>query len=152
MRTPHAITAVTAAALLALTGCSSEPKPSDAKATPPADAPAPSSSPSPRIDPARADLDKAVRAYSAAYFAPDGKAAYAALSKRCQDKAGNEQVFTAVINNAAKAYGKQEIKTLTIDQLAGDMARVSYTYAVPLLNQTSQPWARESGTWKYDGC
>ncbi|MBT2449468.1 hypothetical protein J7F03_20725 [Streptomyces sp. ISL-43] len=147
MRTHHTITALAAAGLLALTGCSSsDPKPA------PVDAPAPTSSPSPKVDPARVDLEKAVRAYSAAYFKPDGAAAYAALSKRCQDKAGDADVFTIIVDTAAKAYGKQEIQTLTIDQLAGDLARVSYTYSVPKLNQTSQPWAREAGTWKYDGC
>lgn len=143
-----AVTA-TAAALLALTACtsnSSDPKPAE---------PAPSSSTSsaaPKADPARADLEKAVRAYSAAYFTPDGAAAYAALSKRCAAKAGDADIFAGIIDTAAKAYGKQEIQTLTIDQLAGDMARVTYTYSVPKLNQTSQPWAREGGVWKYDGC
>ncbi|MEU9002987.1 hypothetical protein [Streptomyces sp. NPDC048551] len=150
MRRHHTTTAVLAtAALLTLTACSSsEPKP----ASPPADAPAPASSPAPRVDPARADLDKAVRAYSAAYFKPDGTAAYATLSKRCATKAGNAEVFAAIVDNAAKAYGRQEIQSLTIDQLAGDMARVSYTYTVPALNQTQQPWTREAGAWKYDGC
>lgn len=137
-----------AAAVLALTGCSSDPKP-DPK---PAASDAPTAAPSPKADPERANLDAAVRAYSAAYFKPDGKAAYAALSKRCQDKAGDADVFAVIVDSAAKAYGKQEIQTLTIDQLAGDMARVTYTYAVPKLDQKSQPWAREAGTWKYDGC
>ncbi|MER5482932.1 hypothetical protein ABT024_06910 [Streptomyces sp. NPDC002812] len=146
-RTAAALTA--AAAVLALTGCSSlksEPK------TDPLTSSAPTAAPSPKVDPARAELDKAVRAYSAAYFKPDGAAAYAALSARCQTKAGDADVFAIVVDTAAKGYGKQEIQTLTIDQLAGDMARVSYTYAVPKLDQKSQPWAREGGAWKYDGC
>ncbi|MFG2976286.1 hypothetical protein ACGFYY_25300 [Streptomyces sp. NPDC048331] len=139
----------TAAALLALTACTnanSDPKPAE---------PAASSSPTaaaPKADPARADLEKAVRAYSAAYFKPDGAAAYTALSKRCAAKAGDADIFAGIVDTAAKAYGKQEIQTLAVDQLAGDMARVTYTYSVPKLNQTGQPWAREGGVWKYDGC
>ncbi|RKT02180.1 hypothetical protein BX286_0045 [Streptomyces sp. 3211.6] len=34
---------------------------------------------------------------------------------------------------------------LDVDQLAGGMARVSYTFAVPELNQARQPWTREAG-------
>ncbi|WP_369778846.1 hypothetical protein [Streptomyces sp. R33] len=149
MHRHHLAAALAAAALLTLTGCSSDSKPAADK---PADAPAPATSPSPRIDPERAALDKAVRAYSAAYFQPDGKAAYALLSKRCQTKAGDEDVFAIVVDTAAKGYGRQELQTLTIDQLAGDMARVSYTYLVPKLNQSQQPWTREAGAWHYDGC
>ncbi|MEV6569941.1 hypothetical protein [Streptomyces sp. NPDC051577] len=149
MRTHHLVTRIAlAAAALALTGCSSttsEPK-ADAK---PASSPAAAA---PKEDPARADLEAAVRAYSAAYFKPDGKAAHAALSKRCQAKAGPPELFATIVDNAAKAYGKQEIQSLTVDQLAGDMARVSYTYSVPKLNQTGQPWVKEGGAWKYDGC
>jgi hypothetical protein len=151
MRTHHTITLLAAAGLLALTGCSGAADPAH-KGTDGGES-TPTAAPSPKIDPERANLDKAVRAYSAAYFKPDGKAAYAALSKRCQTKAGGDpDMFSIIVDNAAKAYGKQEIQSLTIDQLAGDMARVTYTYSVPKLNQTSQPWAREAGTWRYDGC
>lgn len=150
MHRHHTTAALLAAtALLALTGCSSEPTPTDKIASP---APASSSPAAPTADPARAELEKAVRAYSDAYFKPDGATAYATLSKRCAEKAGDAQVFAVIVDTAAKAYGKQDIQTLTVDQLAGDMARVSYTYSVPKLNQTSQPWTREAGTWKYDGC
>lgn len=150
MHRHHTAAALIAAAALALTGCTSwksEPQP-DAMVAGPSTA-----APSPKVDPERANLDAAVRAYSAAYFKPDGATAYAALSKRCQAKAGGDpEMFAIVVDTAAKAYGKQEITSLTIDQLAGDLARVTYTYSVPKLNQTSQPWAREAGTWKYDGC
>lgn len=144
-----AAASLTAAALLVLTACSSNPSTPIADKAP---SPTPSTSAAPKIDPERAKLDAAVRAYSAAYFKPDGAAAYATLSKRCQTKAGPSDMFAAVVNNAAKAYGKQEIQTLTIDALAGDMARVTYTYSVPKLNQTGQPWLKEAGAWHYDGC
>ncbi|MFJ1865531.1 hypothetical protein ACIOD1_12950 [Streptomyces sp. NPDC088097] len=155
MRTHHTvITALAAAGTLALTGCSSSDTPADSgppaswvreSGTSPATA-------QPSADPGRANLEKTVRAYSAAYFKPDGKTAYATLSKRCQAKAGDAELFAGLVNSAAKTYGRQEIQTLTIDQLAGDLARVSYTYSVPVLNQSQQPWAREGGAWKYDGC
>lgn len=138
-----------AAALLTLTACTSSDKPAPAKPADPAPA---TSAAQPKADPARAELEKAVRGYSDAYFKPDGAAAYATLSKRCQGKAGDADLFAGIVDNAAKAYGKQEIQTLTIDQLAGDMARVTYTYSVPKLNQSSQPWVREAGAWRYDGC
>ncbi|PWK64391.1 hypothetical protein BCL76_11535 [Streptomyces sp. CG 926] len=147
MRTHHTAALLATTALLALTGCAGDPAPAKTGA-----APAPASSTPPKADPVRAGLEKAVRAYSAAYFKPDGAAAYATLSKRCATKAGDAELFAGIVDTAAKAYGAQEIQTLTIDQLAGDMARVSYTYSVPKLNQTSQPWAREGGAWKYDGC
>lgn len=150
MHRHHTAIALAAGALLALTACSSSADLAH-KSTDGGES-TPTAAPSPKVDPERANLDKAVRAYSAAYFKPDGAAAYAALSKRCQDKAGDADIFAAIVDTAAKAYGKQEIQTLTIDQLAGDMARVTYTYAVPKLNQQSQPWAREGGAWRYDGC
>lgn len=85
MRTHHTITLLAAAGLLALTGCSTDPAP--AKTDDPAPAPVGSSAtPAPKLLPARPDLEKAVRAYSDAYFKPDGATAYAALSKRCQDR------------------------------------------------------------------
>ncbi|MET3988056.1 hypothetical protein [Streptomyces sp. PvR034] len=139
-----------ATGLLALTGCSSDPGP--AAEQPPAHGPAPASSPAPKADPARAELEKAVRAYSSSYFKPDGPAVYAALSQRCTAKIGDPEPFNGVVETAAKTYGKQGITTLTIDDIAGNKAHVSYTYAVPKLSQSSQAWAREGGAWKYDGC
>ncbi|MCB5180173.1 hypothetical protein [Streptomyces antimicrobicus] len=153
MRThPIAAGALLAAALLAVTGCSSDPAPAADKPVPSASGPAPATSEAPKVDPERARLEAAVRAYSDAYFKPDGKAAYNTLSKRCQGKAGPPELFSTIVDKAAKAYGKQQIQTFRIDQLAGDMARVTYTYSVPALDQTSQPWVKEGGAWRYDGC
>lgn len=145
-----ALALAAAAGLLALTGCSSAPKPTAEQ--PPANGPAPSSSPAPTADPARAELEKAVRAYSAAYFKPDGPAVYAALSQRCATKIGDPEPFNGTVEAAAKTYGKQGITSVTIDDIASARAHVSYTYAVPKLSQSSQAWAREGGAWKYDGC
>jgi hypothetical protein len=158
MRTPT-IALTLAAAALALTACSSSgttaaaqpsTQASSALSSPQPSAPAPSSA-APKMDPARAALETAVRAYSTAYFKPDPDAAYALLSKRCAG-AVSQAVYAAVVKGAAKDYGQQAIKTLTVDQLSGSMARVSYTYAVPKLDQNGQPWVREGGSWRYDAC
>lgn len=157
MRTHHTLTMLVALGLLVLTGCSGDttagsgPSPSWVRDTDPAQA-APSAAPGSSDAAVRADLERVVRAYSGLYFAGDGGAAYRFLSKRCQDEAGDEAAFTAIAGAAAKGHGPQEIETLDVDQLAGGTARVSYTFAVPELNQVRQPWMREAGAWKYDGC
>lgn len=144
----HTTTAALAAVLLlGLTGCSSssgddrEP----AMATPPAEAETP--------PPANAedDLEQAVRAYSAAYFTPDPPAAYGMLSARCKTEI-DANMYKAQLQATAKDYGQQAIRTFKVDQASGDLARVTYTYAVPKLNQKGQPWTREGETWKYDAC
>ncbi|MFJ3883206.1 hypothetical protein ACIPW5_37900 [Streptomyces sp. NPDC090077] len=151
------MTTLVALGLLALAGCSSgtrpssSPSPSWVRGPDPAQA-ALSAAPGGSDAAARADLERVVRAYSGLYFAGDGGAAHSFRSKRCQDKAGDEAAFTAVVSGAAKDHGPQEIETLDIDQLAGGTARVSHTYAVPGLDQVRQPWTREAGAWKYDGC
>ncbi|WP_330262012.1 hypothetical protein [Streptomyces sp. NBC_00539] len=157
MRIHHALTLLTVAGILALTACNSDstasPDPShswvrDTDVNEPTTPVAPGD-----LDAAtRADLERLVRAYSGHYFAGNGAAAYEFLSQRCTTKVGGADVFIAIVQSSAKAYGPQEIQTLTIDQLVGDMARVSYTYSVPKLNQQAQPWVREAGAWRYDGC
>ena len=63
-----------------------------------------------------------------------------------------DRTYSAVITTTAAAYGHQTITTLHVDQLSGDMGRVTYTYTVPKLNQVQQPWTREGGAWHYDAC
>jgi hypothetical protein len=137
-------------AALSLTACTSTGSPTAATAaTTAASSQAPASTPTP--DSGKTALEAAVRAYSKAYFAGNATTGYAMLSKRCT-AAVDKDVYAVAIATEAKAYGKQTIKTLTVEQLSGDLARVSYTYSVPLLNQKSQPWTREGGTWHYDAC
>lgn len=109
------------------------------------------SGPSPAADPQRAALEAAVRAYSAAFFTPDAAAGYALLSTSCKADT-SRAAYGAELAAAVKTYGHQQIKTLSVDQIAGGLARVSYTYSVPALDQHRQPWALEGGAWKYDGC
>lgn len=151
MRTPSTLAAAALVAL-SLTACSSTPAAPAAAGTTatssPQSAAATTSAPA---DTGSAALEAAVRAYSKAYFAGDATTGYAMLSKRCTTSV-DKDIYAAAIATEAKAYGKQAIKTLTVEQLSGDLARVSYTYSVPLLNQKSQPWTRENGAWHYDAC
>lgn len=161
MRTRLVAAALAAAALLTVTACSSsdssEAKPTATTATPATPrttvpVPTTPTTPPPTSPSSeQAALEQAVRAYSEAYFKPDATAAYAMLSARCQQQI-DATMYGSVIEQAAKDYGTQAIKTLTVDQLAGDLARVTYTYDVPKLNQAGQPWAREGGQWRYDAC
>lgn len=108
--------------------------------------------PSPSATPdAAAPLRRAVTAYSAAFLGGDGDAAYRLLSERCKARTSRE-AMGSMTASAKKTYGEQPIKTLTVDSLAGDLARVTYTYSVPALNQTKEPWVREAGQWHEDDC
>jgi hypothetical protein len=145
-------TAVMAAAAVAvLAGCSSSGSSSDD-----ATAPATTASSGQTAAPAAADdgeaaLTAAVKAYSAAYFKPDPGAGYRLLSARCQRQT-TADVYGAEVRAAVATYGHQQVQAVTVDQIGGDMARVTYTYTVPALTQTGQPWVREGGAWRYDAC
>lgn len=143
----HTTAALTAALLLTLSACSESDNPPSTPSAKPGQSAA---TEQPAAD-GKAALETAVRAYSDAYFKPDTAAGHAMLSARCKEQLPAE-VYGATVEAGAKAYGKQEIKSLTVDQLSGDLARVTYSYSVPLLDQKSQPWAREGGQWKYDAC
>jgi hypothetical protein len=97
-----------------------------------------------------AELEAAVRAYSAAFLSGRSEA-YELLSQRCKERmprAGFLQVLTA----ASQLYGPQEIVSLKVDQIAGDLGRVTSTYVKSELDQRSEPWVRENGVWRVDDC
>lgn len=152
MRTTTAVLA-TAAALLALTACSSGDDSSDA------DAPAPSitatteplstTTPTPAES---AELTAAVQRYTTAYFKGDGDTAYAALSKRCKGKI-DAVAYGSIVDQAAADYGPDHPATDVQADVSGELARVSYkVQGLPKFDQQAQPWAREGGAWKYDAC
>jgi hypothetical protein len=60
--------------------------------------------------------------------------------------------FLQVLAAASQFYGPQEIVSLKVDQIAGDLGRVTSTYANSELNQRSEPWVRENGVWRVDDC
>ncbi|MFC9752995.1 hypothetical protein [Streptomyces sp. NPDC056921] len=143
-------TAALAAALLTLTACSSS---DDNK---PTGAPSSSSEPSAKQpaapSPAADGPEEAVAAYTAAYFKGDATTAYAALSKRCKGKIGPE-AYAGVVKQAATDYGTDHPATDVKADVSGDMARVTYKVkGLPKFDQEAQPWARESGAWRYDAC
>lgn len=141
MRTRFVPVALASAVVLAAAGCSSgSSSHNDATAAP--------TTASTSADDA---LTAAVRAYSAAYFKPDPAAGYALLSARCQTRV-SAAAYGTEVEGAVATYGHQQVQDVTVDQLSGDLARVSYTYTVPALDQSGQPWAREGGAWRYDAC
>ena len=116
-------------------------------------APAPTTAaptPSP-ADTDRAALEAAVRAYSRAFLTGRAREAHALLSKRCQARLSLD-AMTTITAQARDTYGDLPVRTLHVDALAGDLARVTYTFAVPALTQTGEPWVREGGRWHEDDC
>ncbi|MFD4670468.1 hypothetical protein ACFWNN_12075 [Lentzea sp. NPDC058450] len=96
-------------------------------------------------------LELQVRAYSTAFLAGDGDAAYDLLSQRCKER-NTRPNFVMLVQQAGTLYGPQEIRSLKVDQAAGDLARVTYTYDSAELDQRGEPWVRESGVWRIDDC
>lgn len=96
-------------------------------------------------------LRKAVQRYSDAYLAGDAGTAYSLLSGRCQNRV-SRSAFSELARGAKKLYGaKQPLKTFKAD-INGTQARVTYTYSVSAINQTGEPWVKESGEWRQDDC
>ncbi|MFJ5675025.1 hypothetical protein [Streptomyces sp. NPDC093097] len=144
MRTRATTAALAALLPIALTACSSTadkmPK------HPPA-----SHAPSATADQARADLEKAVRTYTAAYFKPDVTTAYSLISTRCREQI-TKPGLGMLLDRAHKTSGTRTVKTFTIDKFSGDMARVSYGVGEPQYDQHDQPWTREGWSWRFDAC
>jgi len=98
-----------------------------------------------------AALRTAVQAYSDAFLTGNGKEAYALLSTRCKER-NTLAEFTAMTDQAKALYGDPLPMKSYEAQISGDMARVTYTYAISGINQTREPWVRESGNWHEDDC
>lgn len=146
--TVHRHTTTAAALLLAatLTACGSSEEPAPDAATPRTQ-----KSSAPAVDTERAALEKSVRAYTKALFGDDGKAGYKLVSERCKKDMSAEE-FAAMSKDAHHQYGALEIKNLSVDDLSGNLARVSYGVGVPQFEREAQPWTREDGVWKWDAC
>lgn len=158
--TRHATTAALAAVLLLITGCGGDGD-ADKKATTadpggrmPAGTSATTAPPAATASTAASDtgpLETAVRNYTAKMFTGDAAGAYAILSTRCQGKTTTAE-YGAVVAQAKKVYGPLTVKTIKVDQMTGDTARVTYTVGVPTLDRTGQTWTRAAGNWRWDGC
>ncbi|WP_371580063.1 hypothetical protein [Streptomyces sp. NBC_01314] len=147
-------TVVLAATLLALTACTSDDEPGSADDKPSASAEPsvgawqPSATPSPADT---AGLEAAVREYTAAYFANKPDTTHGMLSARCKKRitlAG----MAALTERAVGDYGPQDVKRFEVDEMSGDVARVSYGVGMPKFDQKQEPWTREAGVWRYDDC
>lgn len=146
MRRGCCVTLVTIAGTGLIAGCGSSP----ATGTPPG---APRTTATTLIV-AAADqpgLEAAVRAYSQAYLGGQGSAAYGLLSQRCQARisATDMEALTAA---AQAQYGPEPITTLTVNTHVDTLARVSYTYPDPAINQREEPWVFENDAWHQDDC
>ncbi|MET8093105.1 hypothetical protein [Micromonospora sp. NPDC005220] len=143
--------------LLSLTACSSSAdKP---EASPSSTSPAPTAtgvsgaaaSPTAPDTSEEAVLRQAVVAYSDAFLDAEPTVGYELFSARCKERVTLSE-FTGMLTAAKQMYGKaMPIKSFEA-RISGDLARVTYTYDVPALNQNKEPWVREDGKWKQDDC
>ena len=140
--------AVAVAASLLSCSATQEPSASPASLTPPPTA----SVDSPQQ--ATADtgaLEDSVRAYSDAYLGGNVDPAWDLLSERCQDRLSRPQ-FNGLVAGAEQLYGDAELQKIEVDELSGVLARVTYTFDDPRLDQMMEPWSFEAGSWRIDDC
>ncbi|MEU6649498.1 hypothetical protein ABZ904_08625 [Streptomyces sp. NPDC046900] len=153
MRTRATITLAAAVLLLAVTGCSSNDSSDDAAPASSSTASSTASSPAaeePTTDDT-ASLVQAVKDYTAALFS-SSKSGYDALSARCK-KQMTKTEWIATAEQAHQQYGSQKATGVKVDQLSGDLARVSYGAGnIPQFEREAQSWTREGGTWRWDAC
>jgi hypothetical protein len=97
------------------------------------------------------DLETAVRAYSDAFLSGDADTAWDLLSSRCRDRLARAE-FNGIVGGGADLYGSASMTDLTVDELSGSLARVTYTYDDPAINQNHEPWVFEDGAWHNDDC
>jgi hypothetical protein len=96
-------------------------------------------------------LREAVQGYSDAFLNAEPIEAYEYFSMRCAEQT-SLSYFTGIVTAAKELYGASlPIKDYDAE-VAGNLARVTYTYDVPALSQTREPWSREDGAWKLDDC
>lgn len=101
--------------------------------------------------PQRVTLRTAVEVYSNSYLTGRPLASYHLLSFRCRARLPISQ-WTRLVTAAKKEYGSElPIKTFRA-RVHGDLARATYTFDVRALDQKSQPWVKENGTWHKDDC
>lgn len=92
-----------------------------------------------------------MQTYSDAFLGGEPVKAYEVFSARCKKRVSLSE-FTGIVTAAGDLYGSALAIRSYEAQVSGDLARVTYTYDVPALNQMSEPWAREGGAWRQDDC
>jgi hypothetical protein len=154
MRTRIAVATTLAAVLLTLTACSSS---SDDKADQPAPAGNTAAGPAPaagKQDPAAADktaLTQAVQDYTTKLFNGDLDG-YDLVSARCKLNMTKYE-WAVLAKKGHHDYGSQVATDIHIDELSGNLARVTYGAGhIPAMDRKGQPWTREGGKWHWDSC
>lgn len=134
---------VTVGAMVAvlLTGCSGSSGGSGAAPT----------TPGPKPGSPEAAVEAAVKAYSHDVVSGAGAQGYKLVSKRCK-KIIDAAAFDEQAAQAKANYPGAAIVSISVDDLSGKMAHVSYTYANAVLNQTHKAWLKETGGWHWDAC
>jgi hypothetical protein len=149
VRAKRAAVAVVAAVTLAACGGTNED--TEAIATAAGEAKAPASTPSAEDDADDDELRVAVQAYSDAFLTGQPVEGYALFSARCKERV-SLSYFTGLVTGAKGAYGSALPFKSFDAEVSGDLARVTYTYDVPALDQTAEPWTYEDGQWRQDDC
>ena len=60
--------------------------------------------------------------------------------------------MTSLVAEAKRLYGNARMTSLNVETLSAPLARATYRYDVPALDQQSEPWVNEGGQWKDDDC
>jgi hypothetical protein len=135
------------ALLLAACGGESPEDPAEAPAAEdPAEAPAANDP-----DSDEAELEAAVRGYSRAFLGGEANVAWDLLSARCRDRLSKHE-FAGAVTMAPDLYGGAVLEELVIEELSGNLARVTYQYDIAEISQDREPWAFEDARWKNDDC
>lgn len=97
-------------------------------------------------------IEGAAQDYSDAFLTGDAEGAYALLSERCQERTPSD-AFALVVETAASQYGTALEFSDYDAEVNGEQARVTYSYADHSeIDQTDEPWVKESGEWRVDDC
>jgi len=136
-------------ALVFLTGCSGKAgQSSNAGGT--SAQPSPTMS-TPAVQPtadATADVEAAVRAYSAAFLGGQAKQAWLMRTTEARKK-DSYAMFVTAVNAAHQIYGDATMTSLRVT-VNGGTAKATYRYDVGEIDQKNQRWFLRDGTWLVD--
>jgi hypothetical protein len=99
----------------------------------------------------REALEEAIRDYSEAYLGGDAERAWGLLSERCKQRITLDDM-RSLVDQAEELYGDAELTEIRVVDLSGDLARATYRFSEPELDQLKEPWVREGGQWHVDDC
>lgn len=102
------------------------------------------------VDKNAQELQHYVQLYSDLFLNGQGSQSYVMFSNRCFERTDRNQ-YIAASAQAKQMYGPMEMKSYDAE-ISGNMARVTYTYPVPALDQQQEPWVYEDGQWRQDDC